>query len=151
MSRTLIYTLTQELDYDIEEVWSIFSKFDDVAAWSPMVVQCTTDGEGIGSVRYAVTDSGARFNEKLEILDQESHIISYSFEEPVPFPVIGLYGMQHLEAIEPGKTHLTWTAEAESIDEEVKDTVGQQTQGLVKASLAGLVELLGKRQEVVQN
>jgi hypothetical protein len=69
----------------------------------------------------------------------------------VPFPVTGLYGTQHLEAIEPGKTLLTWTAEAESVDEEVKGTVGQQTQGLVKTSLAGLMTLLGKRQEGVNN
>ncbi|PNP86554.1 hypothetical protein FNYG_00256 [Fusarium nygamai] len=151
MSRTLIYKVTQELDYDIEEVWSIVSKFDAVAVWSPMVVQCTTEGEGIGSVRFAVTDSGAHFNEKLEILDHESHTISYSFEEPVPFPATGLYGTQHLEAIEPGKTLFTWTAEAESIDEEVRDTVGQQTQGLVKISLTGLVELLEKRQKGASN
>ncbi|KAF4417022.1 white collar 1 [Fusarium acutatum] len=86
MPRTLIYRVTPELDYAIEEVWSIIFKFDAVAAWSPMVVQCTTEGEGIGAVRSAVTDSGAHFNEKLEIFDHEARTISYSFEEPVPFP-----------------------------------------------------------------
>ncbi|KAF5989614.1 bet V I allergen [Fusarium bulbicola] len=89
MSRILIYKITQELNHDIKAVWSIISKFDAVAAWSPMVVQCTTEGEGIGSVRSAVTDLRARFDEKLEILDDESHAISYSFEEPVPFPAAG--------------------------------------------------------------
>ncbi|KAF5599025.1 hypothetical protein FPANT_3628 [Fusarium pseudoanthophilum] len=133
MSRTLIYTLTQELDHNIEEVWSIISKFDQVAAW------------------YAVTDSGVQFNEKLEILDHESHIISYSFEEPVPLQVTGLSGTQHLEAIQPGKTRLTWTAEADSLDEEVRAAFAQLTQDLVKASLAGLMELLEKRQKGASN
>ncbi|KAF5539996.1 bet V I allergen [Fusarium mexicanum] len=145
MSRILIYKITQELDHDIEAVWSMISKFDAIAAWSPMVVQCTTEGEGIGSIRSAVTDSGGHFNEKLEILDHESHTISYSFEEPVPFPATGICGTQHLDAIAPGKTLFTWTAEAESIDGEAKDTVCQQTQDLVKITLAGLVQLLEKR------
>ncbi|KAF5642272.1 bet V I allergen [Fusarium tjaetaba] len=151
MSRALIYTLKRELDHDIEEVWSIISKFDQVAAWSPVVAQCTTKGEGIGSVRYAVTDSGVEFNEKLEILDHESHIISYSFEEPVPLQVTGLSGTQHLEAIEPGKTRLTWIAEADSLDEEVKAEFTQLTQDLVKASVAGLAEVLEKRQGGASN
>ncbi|TLS28140.1 hypothetical protein PpBr36_00058 [Pyricularia pennisetigena] len=151
MSRTLIYKATQELDYDVEAVWSIISKFDAVAAWSPIVVQCTTEGEGIGSVRYAVTESGGRFNEKLEILDHEAHTISYRFEEPVPFPATGLYGTQHLDAIAPGKTLLTWTADAESIDQDVKERVAEQMEGLLKISLGGLVELLGKCQDEASN
>ncbi|KAG5748892.1 hypothetical protein H9Q69_012543 [Fusarium xylarioides] len=91
--------------------------------------------------------SGDRYIEKLVILDHEKHIISYLFEEPLQFPATGLYGKQELESIAPGKTLLTWISDAESFDEDLKDTM----YGLIQLCIAGLVELLEKRQIGVSN
>ncbi|KAF5618708.1 hypothetical protein F52700_12228 [Fusarium sp. NRRL 52700] len=130
MSRTVIRKATYQLEYDIEAVWSVISQ-----------------GEWIGSTRTTVTVSGERYIVKLKILHHEELIISYVIEEPVPFQATGVYGTQRLEAIGPGKTLLTRTGEAESIDEDNKDKFSQQTQGLVNVSIAELVELLEKGQK----
>ncbi|KAM5383735.1 hypothetical protein ACJZ2D_001724 [Fusarium nematophilum] len=148
MARTLVHKEAQSLRYDIEKIWSIISKFDAVNTWAPSVSQCITKGEGIGSVR-TVTESGITFDERLEVLDPESHTISYRILDPTPFPMTGFYGTLHLH-LEPGATSgtiLTWTADAESIDQQGLDIISPVMSAFIKRSIAGLEESLGKSSE----
>lgn len=117
MGRTLVHKEIQSLNYEIQTVWSMVSKFEAVHTWAPSVSCCIAKGEGIGSVR-TVTESGITFGEKLEILDPESHTMSYRILDPTPFPMTGFHATIHLGQTKTGYTTLTWTADSEFIDQQ---------------------------------
>ncbi|KAH6973513.1 hypothetical protein BKA56DRAFT_690644 [Ilyonectria sp. MPI-CAGE-AT-0026] len=146
MARTLVHQEVKTLNHGVDKVWFIISDFSGVTTWAPTVSECTVEGEGLGAVR-TLSESGVSFQEKLEVLDQTSHTISYRIVDPTPFPMTGFYGTLHLEPEASGKTILTWTAEAESIDDEGLKVVAPVMNGFINTSIAGLCAALDKKTE----
>ena len=141
MSRSLVHREIQILDHDVDKVWSIVSEFANVIDWAPSVSACTTEGRGIGAVR-TVVESGFSFQEKLEVLDPVAHIISYRIVDPTPFPMRGFFGTIHLDGEREGQTRLTWTADAESIDNSGLAVVGPVMDSFIQRSIRGLRAVL---------
>ncbi|KAM5366786.1 hypothetical protein ACJZ2D_010326 [Fusarium nematophilum] len=146
MARALIHKEVQSLSYDIKKIWSIISNFGAANTWASSVSQCVVKGEGPGSVR-TVTVSGNTFDERLEVLDPESHTISYRMLDPTPFPMTGFYGTMQLEQGATGGTLLTWTADAESIDQQGLEVFSRVMSAFMKRSISSLEEALRKSLE----
>lgn len=140
MSRTLVHRETQVLDHDVDKVWSTVSDFGGVATWIPSVSTCTVEGKGIGTVRTVIS-SGMSIQEKLAILDNATHTISYRILDPTPFPMKGFFGTIQLDG-QGGKTRLVWTADAEDIDDDGMAIVRPVMDDFIKTSITGLRAVL---------
>lgn len=74
----------QHIAAPIAAVWSVVRRFDSPQAYKHFVKSCRViggDGADIGSLREVSVVSGlpaARSTERLEILDEERHVISFS-------------------------------------------------------------------------
>ncbi|KAL4574990.1 hypothetical protein LXL04_021830 [Taraxacum kok-saghyz] len=76
-------TITQSISAPVETVWSVVRRFDTPQAYKQFLKSCHVivgDGD-VGSVREVQVVSGLPAGssmERLEILDEESHVISFS-------------------------------------------------------------------------
>lgn len=75
--------LVQTVDAPIEAVWSLVRRFDNPQAYKHFLKSCQViDGDGdVGTLREVHVVSGlpaASSKERLEILDEERHVISFS-------------------------------------------------------------------------
>ncbi|KAG7033753.1 Abscisic acid receptor PYL4, partial [Cucurbita argyrosperma subsp. argyrosperma] len=75
--------IVQEIDAPVSTVWSVLRRFDNPQAYKHFVKSCDVIvGDGnVGSLREVRVVSGlpaANSTERLEILDDERHIISFS-------------------------------------------------------------------------
>ncbi|KAF1864092.1 hypothetical protein Lal_00048657 [Lupinus albus] len=74
----------QHIDAPISSVWSVVRRFDNPQGYKHFVKSChvvTADGIRVGAIREVRVISGlpaASSTERLEILDEESHVISFS-------------------------------------------------------------------------
>ncbi|XP_039003521.1 abscisic acid receptor PYL4-like [Hibiscus syriacus] len=76
--------VVQAIEAPIETVWSIVRRFDNPQAYKQFLKSCQVivgDGNNVGSLREVHVVSGlpaASSMEKLEILDDERHVLSFS-------------------------------------------------------------------------
>ncbi|KAK6116853.1 hypothetical protein DH2020_049419 [Rehmannia glutinosa] len=85
MPHTCNSLITQRIDAPASSVWPLVRKFDSPQRYKHFIKSCrvtTTgdDGGGIGSIREVTVVSGlpaSTSTERLEILDDEKHIISF--------------------------------------------------------------------------
>lgn len=148
MSRTVIHIEKAELDHPVEHVWSLVSSFGAIKAWMPAVKWCMTDGHNVGSVRTVCSLAGEA-KEKLEVLDDESHTISYRVLDPIALPMTGSRGTWKLERCsgsgeDKERTNLTWIADAETVDPEGLATLQLLCEGFMKNCLSGLKNALAE-------
>ncbi|XP_047332608.1 abscisic acid receptor PYL4-like [Impatiens glandulifera] len=82
-SNQISSTVIQEIAAPISTVWSIVRRFDNPQSYKHFIKTCQViNGDGrVGTVREISVISGlpaANSKERLEILDDESHVISFS-------------------------------------------------------------------------
>ncbi|KAL5734438.1 hypothetical protein ACOSP7_032299 [Xanthoceras sorbifolium] len=76
--------VVQTIDAPASVVWSVVSRFDNPQAYKHFVKSCNVvvgDGRNVGALREVRVVSGlpaARSTERLEILDDEHHVLSFS-------------------------------------------------------------------------
>ena len=143
MGRTLIHQEKETLDFPISQVWSVLSAFGAIKTWMPTIEACEADGDRVGAVR-TVWYGGTSIQERLEVHDPQSHTVAYRMLEPTGLPLKGAYGTVSLEAADNKTTRLTWTADAEEVDEQAKIVVRGVFEPFIKISIVGLTEALSR-------
>lgn len=141
MGRTVIRTEEDVFDLPVEHVWSLLASFGAIKAWMPSIKWCEISGHGIGSTRTVMSMAGVA-EEKLEVLDDETHSISYHIKDIPALPIKGGYGSWKLESLAENKTKVTWHAEAEEISPEAVAQIAPMYEGFMKESIAGLKKAL---------
>lgn len=141
MGRREIHVEERIIDAPLEQVWSLASSFGALKAWMPSIKWGTIEGDGVGAVRTLMTIAGVA-KERLEILDQKNHVISYRILDPIALPAKGGYGTWKLESLGEEKTKVTWTADAEEVDDEGVAFIKPLYQGFMSDSLAALAKSL---------
>ena len=72
----------------IEETWELFRKFGaEIMAWWPIYEWVKLDAPGedtVGCVRSFKSDTGREYKEKLEVRDDQNHVMKYSLVEVKP-------------------------------------------------------------------
>lgn len=76
-------TVVQQIEAPVAAVWSVVRRFDNPQGYKHFVKSCSviSGGVGVGSVREVHVISGLpaeNSKERLEILDDERHVISFS-------------------------------------------------------------------------
>ena len=115
--------VTAVLDAPVDTVWSCIRNFARWDAWIERITKIEMDpgheSAPVGAVRtvYVADDTGGHsIRERLVSQDDRSRTLSYDFPEGSPFPVRGLLGTVHVEAIagNPEQTYLRWTCDYET-------------------------------------
>ncbi|GLJ30743.1 hypothetical protein SUGI_0609290 [Cryptomeria japonica] len=74
--------VVQRINAPVNVVWSVVRRFDKPQTYKHFIRSCAMKGDGqVGSIREVSVVSGlpaSTSTERLEILDEESHIISFS-------------------------------------------------------------------------
>lgn len=140
MGRREIHVEERIIDAPLEQVWSLASSFGALKAWMPSIKWGTIEGDGVGAVRTLMTIAGVA-KERLEILDQKNHVISYRILDPIALPAREATARGNWKALVK-KTKVTWTADAEEVDDEGVAFIKPLYQGFMSDSLAALAKSL---------
>ncbi|KAH8812868.1 hypothetical protein F5884DRAFT_856161 [Xylogone sp. PMI_703] len=141
MPRTVIHQQIDLIEVPIACVWSVLNCFGAIKTWMPTLDSVTTDGEDIGSVR-TIYWSGNLIKERLEIRDHKAYTMSYQMLDPTGLPMKGGFGTVSLESKDEDETQITWTADAEEIDEAGLQAVRAILKPFITISIEGLRESL---------
>ncbi|XP_015884447.3 abscisic acid receptor PYL2 [Ziziphus jujuba] len=81
LPNTCTSLITQRIDTPVDAVWGYIRSFDNPQKYKHFIKNCTMTGDGgVGSIREVTVVSGlpaATSTERLEILDDEKHILSF--------------------------------------------------------------------------
>lgn len=78
-------SMNTELNVPADEVWKLIGGFNALPDWHPAVEESRTEGEGEGSVRRLSLVGGGTVVERLQSVDDEERVYSYSIlDSPLP-------------------------------------------------------------------
>ena len=102
------------LNAPVETVWSVVRDFNGLPGWAPAIASSEIEGglaaDTVGCVRSFWTHEGAHIRERLLMLDDAGHRLSYNFEKPA-FPVANYVATLRLYPVtRSGQTFAEWEA-----------------------------------------
>jgi hypothetical protein len=107
-----IMSIKQEVAWPARRVWSVVSDFGGLKAWNPAVLECTTEGAGVGSIRTFVTRA-ATVKERIEALDDAGMRIDYSIVSGSTLKVRDGRLAITVRPIDAARAELTWSLSGE--------------------------------------
>lgn len=130
------------VDATIDQVWPTVRDFDGLPSWHSVVSSSTIEdgapADQVGCVRALSLDDGGGIRERLLRLDDQNHVLVYTFVES-PFPVRRYVATMRLAPVtDQNTTFVEWWADfdAEAADE--ANLVDTFTNGVFAAGLTGL-------------
>ncbi|MBD2741443.1 SRPBCC family protein [Coleofasciculus sp. FACHB-1120] len=102
----------------IDKVWAVFRPFgEETMKWWPIYESMKLDAPGkdeVGAIRSFKTLSGREYKERLEMRDDQKHILKYSFVEVKPsLPITSAITTVEMSAQSPTETVIHWFSESE--------------------------------------
>ncbi|MBD1902797.1 SRPBCC family protein [Trichocoleus sp. DQ-A3] len=102
----------------IDKVWDVFKSFgEEIMKWWPIYEWVKLDAPGkdeVGAVRSFKTFTNREYKERLEMRDDQNHILKYSFVEVKPsFPITSALTTVEMSAKSPTETVVHWSAQSE--------------------------------------
>jgi hypothetical protein len=94
---------------DVTRVWPLLADFKTLATLVPEVASCEVDGEGVGLSRELKFNDGKVVREVLIVNHPELYRLSYSMQDPAPFPWKHYFCTQQLQSLGSGRTHFLYT------------------------------------------
>lgn len=119
-----------------KEVWALVGDFSALDRFVEAVDRCTVEGEGPGAVRTLTLQDGGQVQEKLDTLDNEQHILTYSIIES-PMPIQNYTGIMQVREAENGKSEFIWASSFDAEDE-MEDEMLETLEGLYSLGVEGL-------------
>ncbi|HKK46409.1 MAG TPA: SRPBCC family protein [Balneolaceae bacterium] len=118
------------------EVWKLVANFGGLDQFVEAITNCTTEGTGVGAIRTLTLQDGGEVKEKLESLDVDNRILTYSIVES-PMPIENYIGILEVKSIDNGQSKFIWSSEFEA-DEGVEDEMKEAMEGLYTLGVEGL-------------
>ncbi|MFH5833288.1 SRPBCC family protein [Halalkalibaculum sp. DA3122] len=119
-----------------EEVWKLAGNFNGLDEFVEAVASCTTEGSGVGAVRTLILQDGGEVREKLESLDADNRVMTYSIVES-PMPIENYTGTIEVKKIDEERSEFTWSSTFEAADGTEND-MKEALEGLYSLGVAGL-------------
>jgi len=113
--------MTRDFNAAAEKVWSVLKDFGNMSWLDMSHISIEIIGEGIGMIRRVSLD-GQYIDERLESLDHESKILTYSIQECEIFPFKNYLAKMAVEDVSEKKCKMTWVSnfdEGDMPEEEV--------------------------------
>jgi mxaD protein len=119
-----------------DEVWSLVSDFNGLDKFVEAVADCTTEGTGIGAVRTLTLADGGEVIEKLESLDHDQRLLTYSIVES-PMPIQNYTGTMQVDELEDRRSKFSWSSTFDAVDG-TEDEMKEALKGLYNLGVKGL-------------
>lgn len=119
-----------------DEVWSLVSDFNGLDKFVEAVADCTTEGTGIGAVRTLTLADGGEVIEKLESLDHDQRLLTYSIVES-PMPIQNYTGTMQVDELEDRRSKFSWSSTFDAADG-TEDEMKEALKGLYNLGVEGL-------------
>ena len=91
-----------------DTIWQVISDFGAAGQYLAGVVDCTVEGEGVGSLRTLTSADGSTIVERLETLDAASQRLSYALLTDTPFG--NCLTTMAVRDLGPNQAELAWSA-----------------------------------------
>ncbi|WP_395687462.1 SRPBCC family protein [Aestuariivirga sp.] len=137
------------LNAPVETVWSIVRDFNGLPGWAPAVIRSkienNLDADVVGCVRSFHLKNGTHVRERLLMLDDARHCLSYNFETPA-FPVgnylatLRLYPVTHTD-----RTFAEWEATFDEAPSDQGKYVRIVSNDVFAANFQSLAALIARR------
>lgn len=135
-------SMTTELNVPADEVWKLIGGFNAVPDWHPAVTKSQTEGEGQGSVRRLSLAGGGTIVERLESVDNDERLYSYSIVDS-PLPVSNYKATIRVREKGDGmSTVVEWSSEFSPLGASESDA-SKVIQGIYDAGFQNLKKLFG--------
>lgn len=132
---------TTALPVPAQSVWSVIGGFNALPDWHPAVEKSEIEGQGKGSVRTLHLAGGGTITERLEQLDDEGKLYSYSILSS-PLPVANYKSTLRLKEKEDGTCTVEWSSDFEAAGAPDNEAV-KVIQGVYQAGFDNLRKMFG--------
>jgi hypothetical protein len=89
-------------------VWTIVRDFNGLGKYVPAVTNSTLQGSGPGAVRTLTTQDGGQMAERLESLDDDARVLTYSMVGASPFK--GYLSTMRVQEIDANRCEFAWSS-----------------------------------------
>jgi len=94
---------------DTVQIWPLLADFKTLATLVPDVASCEVEGSGVGLTRTLTFADGKKAHEVLIVSHPQLFRLSYSMQDPAPFPWRHYFCTQQLQSLGSGQTHFLYT------------------------------------------
>ena len=135
-------SMTMNLGVPADKVWELIGGFNALPDWHPAVEKSEVEGEGKGSVRTLHLAGGGTIRERLEQIDDEGKVYSYSILSS-PLPVMNYTATLRLREAEDGSgCAVEWESDFQPAGAPEGDAV-EIIQGVYQAGFDNLRKMFG--------
>lgn len=136
-------SLSTRLPASARQVWDLIGGFGALAKWHPLVEKCEIeeDEEAGTTIRRLSLVGGGAIVEKLETVDEDAHVYSYTILES-PLPVADYRATIRVSDAPEGGATVEWSSTFEAAGAEPKDAAAA-IEGVYKAGFDQLRKMFG--------
>lgn len=121
---------------DPSKVWELASDFSRLDDFVEAIAECNADGKEVGAIRTLILQDGSKVKEKLESLDADNNVLTYSIVES-PMPIQNYIGTLQVNEWEDGRSEFIWSSTFEAA-EGMEDEMREALEGLYSLVVEGL-------------
>lgn len=118
------------------KVWNLVSDFGALDTFVESIKECSTDGQNVETIRVLTLQDGVKVKEKLESLDNEKRVLTYSIIES-PLPIKKYLGRVEVIELSDRTSEFIWSSTFETADGTEKE-MEQALTGLYSEGVEGL-------------
>ena len=104
--------VTRNFNVPAEKVWNVLEDFGNMGWLNMADISIEVIGEGIGMVRR-VSLNGQYIDERLESMDKQARLLTYSIKECELFPFKNYLAQMTVEKINEFECKMTWMSDFE--------------------------------------
>ena len=136
-------SMSTRLPVSAKQVWELIGGFNALAKWHPLIEssEIEEDADGKMTIRHLSLVGGGTIVERLETLDEDARLYSYSILE-APMPVAGYQSTIRVSDAEGGGCTVEWSSDFEAKGVEPDEAVAA-VEGVYKAGLDNLRKMFG--------
>ncbi len=132
-------SMSTDLNVTPEEVWELIGGFNALPDWHPAVEKSKLENNG--TMRKLSLVGGGTIIEKLEKLDEDEHLYTYSIVNS-PLPVANYTATIRVKDAGGGKTNVEWSSEFNAEGASESDAI-KVIQGIYQAGFDNLKKMFG--------
>lgn len=118
------------------KVWNLVSDFGALDTFVESIKECSTDGQNVETIRVLTLQDGVKVKEKLESLDNEKRVLTYSIIES-PLPIKKYLGRVEVIELSDRTSEFIWSSTFETANGTEKE-MEQALTGLYSEGVEGL-------------
>ena len=135
-------SMSTEMKVPADQVWKLIGGFNALSDWHPAVEKTDVEGDGVGSVRTLSLAGGGKIVERLESVDDNERVYTYSIMD-APLPLADYVSTIRVRDEGDGQaTVVEWSSEFKPRGA-AENAAVQAVEDIYKAGLDNLKKMFG--------